>query len=481
MRGLAAIVVTLVACRPAGGDGSGSVAAGEVDASAGARVAEPASRRCMPSLPDPPPGGPADAGPAYVVVDGVGVLRLDDDGVTIALPHTDGRSWDPEVALGPSGELWVSDWDGITVLALDGKTRALPLGRDDVRAEQLRVRTATDVWAVTSSSEWELVHFDGKRWTSVRRRAQFPGRFDDNKIDALAVTSDAVWVSSWNGLWRGVGDDWQRVEPPEGTESSAALWVYRDRLIAGYIEEHFLRDGDAWRALDWPRDVRLNRAVGEVGLVAAPQLDGPSVLLGAVEGGGCISTSDPVHGSLVHTLAVDGSARAWLATEEALAVVDGTGRILAEWTAGTLEGLTGRIRAVVVVGAGPPRLPAAKPARKWEIVGRMETHRGSNPLAGAAIELCGALAGEDRCAPTSFRLATTTGTDGSFRFVGVPEGELHLVVHPPEDMEDCQSIFSESGHTIAPARDCPGTTSAPLRCDLGTLTECLPFEMPPPH
>jgi hypothetical protein len=204
------------------------------------------------------------------------------------------------------------------------------------------------------------------------------------------------------------------------------------------------------------------------------------VMLGSVDGEGCVATSDPIHGNHVHALTVDGSARVWLATEEALAVVDGTGRVLAEWTAGTLDGLTGRIRTVAVVGAGPQRLPAAKPARKWEIVGRLETHKQSRALAGTALELCGALVGEDRCAATSFRQATTTAADGSFRFVDVPEGELHLVVHPPEDVEDCDGIFSESGHVIAPARDCHGTASAPLRCDLGTLTECLPFEMPPP-
>jgi hypothetical protein len=343
----------------------------------------------------------------------------------------------------------------------------------------VRVRAATDVWAVTSA--WDVVHFDGERWTTVRRRGEFPGRFgDDNRVDALVATSDAVWVSSWNGLWRGVGDDWRRIEPPEGTDRSAELWVYRDRVIAGYGEEHFLRDGDTWRALDWRSGGSIQRAVGDVGLVAAPHIDGPTVLLGSVEGGGCVATSDPIHGGYVHSLVVDGSARAWLATEEALAVVDGTGRILAEWTMGTLDGLTGSIRAVAVVGAGPQRLPAAKPGRKWELVGRLETYRGSIPLAGTPIELCGSLAGEGQCASASHRQATTTAADGSFRFVDVPEGELHLVVHPPPDLEDCQGIFSVSGDVITPARDCHGTASAPSRCDLGTLTECLPFEMPPP-
>lgn len=419
-------------------------------------------------------------GPAYVVVDGVGVLRIADDGVSTKLRRADGSSWDPEVALGPTGELWLSDWDGITVLA-DGEARKRRLDRDGTRPERMTVRAANDVWAVTSDSEWDVVRFDGRQWATVRRRSQFPGTFSDNKIVGLAVTSDAVWVSSWNGLWRGVGDDWRRVAPPAGADGPAELWVYRDQVIAGYIGGHFLRDGETWRALGWPTDASVRRAVGEVGLVAAPRLDGPTVLLGAVEDGGCVATSDPIAGRYVHALAVDGAGRVWIATEEALAVVDGSGRILAEWTAGTLDGLTGRIRAVAVVGAGPRQLPAAKPARTWEIVGRLETHKRGKPLASTAVELCGALAAENQCARTSFLRATRTAADGSFRFVDVPEGELHLVVHPPADVEDCEGIFHVSGQTIAPARDCHGTASAPQRCDLGTLTECLPFEMPPPH
>jgi hypothetical protein len=436
--------------------------------------------RCTPSLPEPPPGGSAVEGPAYVVVDGVGVLRIADGGVSIKLRRADASSWDPEVALGPTGELWLSDWDGLTVL-MEGEFRKRRLDRDGTRPERMIVLAARDVWAVTSDSEWELVHFDDRGWATVRKRAQFPGRFDDNKIEALAVTSDAVWVSTWNGLWRGAGDDWRRIDPPDGVDAFAELWVYRDQLIAGYVGGHFLREGERWRALAWPSDVSVHRALNDVGLVAAPRLDGPTVLLGAVEGGGCLATSDPVSGRHVHAFAVDGSGRTWLATEEALAVVDSSGRLLVEWTAGTLEGLTGRVRAIAVVGAGPQQLPARKPARTWEIVGRLETHKRGTPLGNTAVELCSALAAENQCVRTSFLRTTTTAADGSFRFVDVPEGVLHMVVHPPADVEDCEGIFSESGHTIAPARDCHGSVDAPQRCDLGTLTECLPFEMPPPH
>lgn len=478
MRGLAAIALGLWGCRAAVHERDLPRPA---PAPAPAPVAEAGAPRCTPPRPEPPPGGPAAEGPAYVVVDGVGVLRLAEGAVSIALGRADGRTWDPDVALGPRGALWLSDWDGITVLAPDGAVRRHARLREGTRPERMVVRADDDVWAVTSDSEWDLIHFDGQRWATVRRRAQFPGRFEDNKIEGLAVTRDGVWVSTWNGLWRGVGDDWRRIDPPDGVEGPADLWAHRDRVIAGYLDRAFVREGETWRALDWPTDASLHRVVGEVGLVAAPRLHDPAVVIGAVRGGGCTATSTPVHGSHVHALAVDGSGRVWLATEEALAVVDDGGRVQMEWTAGRLEGLTGRVRAVVVAGAGPRRLPAARPARTWEIVGRMKTHRQGQPLAHAAVELCGSLAAPDRCAPTSSAQATTTAADGSFRFVDVPEGELHLVVHPPADVEDCQGIFSVSGHVLTPARDCHGSAAAPLRCDLGTLTECLPFELPPPR
>src|SRR6185436_10866718 len=118
------------------------------------------------------------------------------------------------------------------VLAPDGSTRPIPLTPSKPLFEHLTVRSPTDVWAVTSDTEWALMHHDGKRWTEVRRRDQFPGKFDDNKFTAFAVTNDAVWVSSWNGLWRGTGRDWQRVELPDKV-GSPELFVFKGQLIAG--------------------------------------------------------------------------------------------------------------------------------------------------------------------------------------------------------------------------------------------------------
>src|SRR5262245_9085744 len=140
MRVLVAIAVVLVACRTAGDAPTRSVAPSR-DSPAPVAAASAAPARCSPSL----SGGSATEGPAYVVVDRVGVLRIADGGVSIALRRTDGRSWDPAVALSPAGELWLSDWDGITVLALNGEIRKRAIDREGTRPERLTVRSRNDV------------------------------------------------------------------------------------------------------------------------------------------------------------------------------------------------------------------------------------------------------------------------------------------------------------------------------------------------
>jgi hypothetical protein len=63
----------------------------------------------------------------------------------------------------------------------------------------------------------------------------------------------------------------------------------------------------------------------------------------------------------------------------------------------------------------------------------------------------------------------------------VPEGELRLHVRPPASEEGCGGIFNVMGSTIVPSRDCQAAPGAPRVCDLGTLKQCFPFEMPPPR
>ncbi|MDC0669052.1 carboxypeptidase-like regulatory domain-containing protein [Nannocystis radixulma] len=433
---------------------------------------------CRPASLEPAIAAPAP-GPAYVLVEHVGVLRLDGGEPTTVWPLPKGTDANTiEMAVGPNGALWLSGWDGVVVLAPDGSVRRVREAKGGPRYEQLQVRADDDVWAVTSDIEWQVVHYDGKRWTPVRARKQFPGKYDDNKFASLAVNDEGVWVSSWNGLWRGQGGKWQQIDAPGGPGPGLMLWTYRGHLIVGAFDRRYVREGTGWRELAWPRTNSLTRAVGEVGLVAAPDTGHTKLMLAPVFAAGCTGVSEPVPGTWVTELTVDGSGRVWMATDVALAVIDGDGRKLAEWTLGALPGLAGSVEQIAVVGAGPSRLPAPRKPHTWEVVGRLTTYKGrGEPLANAAIELCPSPAHDDRCPPGPFTRTAKSAADGSFRLPEVAYGDFSIVVRPPAGLEDCDGPFTVNSHWLAPVTDCPADKP---RCDMGTLINCRPFEMPPP-
>lgn len=484
-----ALCAALAGCGPSSqnpprpGDPAGptatAIATATATASLGIAPAASQPSACQPSLPEPPIGGLAAAGPAYVLVDHVGVLRIDGGkAATVLTFPSESSLWGVDMASGPAGELWVSDWSGVRVIEPNGSSRSIALPKGGQRYEHLAVRSPKDVWAVTRDIEWAVVRYDGAGWRPVRKRGQFPGKYDDNKIIALKVTSEAVWVSCWNGLWRGADGQWQNVELPDKYEGLLDLFVYRDRLIAGNYDGYFIQEGAGWKRLSWPVHTRMNRAVGDIGLVASPSVAGATVTLKSVEGESCTAISDAMRGRVIHDLAVDQSGRVWVATDYSLAVLDRNGRLLHEWLPGTLDGLTGEARRVVVIGAGPAALPAAQPARTWEIIGRLEVYKSGGPLSNASLELC---PGNGGCAGAPFAMSATSGADGSFRFADVPEGEFQLHVRPPASEAGCGGIFNVMGRSIVPSRDCRAAPGAPRVCDLGIVRQCFPFEMPPPR
>lgn len=436
-----------------------------------------------PEAPAPPPSALSNA-PAYVLVKHTGVLRIDNSGVVVAKPMGESMSpWNTSVVAGPDGELWTSDWTGVTVVPLGSVTaRSIRTVKDGPLYEHLIVRSATDIWAVTSDIDWSVVHYDGKAWKAVRERRHFPGKFDDIKFTALQVTSSAVWVSTWNGIWRGVGKEWQKVEPPGNNEETIVdLFVYRDKLVAALRDGLFLREGTSWRKLGAPASLGHIWTVSDLGIVAGGGADNKQVLLSSIDDGGCVVTSAPLKGGVIHDIAIDQSGRVWVATDFRLSVLDRAGRVIAEWAPGTLEGLVGDSWRVAVAGAGPSNLPAPKAARSFDIIGRMVTYKSDSPLAGADLELCPDPDEERGCAGASFVKRATAQADGSFRFNDVPDGDFTIHVRPPPGMSDCDGIFRLKGKLVSPASDCKAVPAGGRVCDLGTLTQCLPFEMPPPR
>lgn len=440
----------------------------------------PASR-CQPlRLPDPVAPPP---GPAWLVVEGVGVLRIDDDSIRTHLaPAPDQRRWGSALLASDAGDLWLSDWSGLHHLDPAGVARTIPAPHFDALVSHRGV-----LWAVTSDIEWKILRREGERWIPERTRRDFPGRYSDNKFVALAAADGALWASSWNGLWRGEAGAWTAVDPPAPDAAMLDLWVRGDRLIAGDHDGAFLREGAAWRPIPWPRTGDIRRVVADSGLLAAPcrigqpcgALASPSearIVLTSVEGG-CVATSDPLPGSYVEHLALDDSGRAWVATDRGLALVAADGQLLGAWTHGALPGLTGAIVGLAVSGAGPRALPPARPVSAREVRARLTIYKNSAPLVGAALVLCSAIPERGACPRGALVRRATSDRDGRVLLHDVPDGEFWIGVQPPPELDACRSPFTVTGGRLHPAADCPGTGP----CDLGDLTQCIPFEMPPPR
>lgn len=422
-------------------------------------------------------------GPVFALVNHGGVLRIDEQGASVVKPVTRELSpWGTSLVARPDGELWASDWSGVAVLGpAPGAVRALRAGKGGPLFEQLAVRSPTDAWAKTSDSEWALVHFDGKSWSVAAERRRFAGRYEDNKLDSLVVTSEGVWVSTWNGVWRGTQGTWVKIATPGDARPSAALFVYRDKPLAASFDGVYLWESDAWRKLAVPAPLGRVWAVSDLGLIAGGGDENRRVVLASLTDPSCVIASSPLRGGVIHDIEIDGSGRLWVATELGLSVLDSAARVLGDWPLGTLDGLVGEVWRLSVASAGPARLPPPVTARRFDVIGRMVTYKSGAALANASLELCAGGNDERGCAGAPFVRRTIVDVDGTFRFQDVQDGDFYLQVRPPAKLADCEGIFSEMRSSVTPAVDCTGWAEGGRVCDLGTIRQCLPFELPPPR
>jgi hypothetical protein len=434
---------------------------------------------CDLSLPPPPPGDPPEAGPVYVLVNRVGLLRIDDDGVSVAIePRAKSNEfeWDigMEMVASAQGELWLSDWSGVRVVSPDGEVRQARPPHGAIY-KRLVVRSPTDVWGVTSDIEWSVDHFDGERWRGVGQRSDFPGYYDDNKFSDLAVNSQGVWVVSANGVWRGVDGRWERVSRDDQI-SLRWIWTYRDQVLLATEEGLLVREAETWQPHAWqPEDGPRNWTFSDLGIITEPGEDS-RIRLHSILGEGCGATSERLAGSWIRDIAIDGSGRVWAASDRVLTVLTPDGGIAAQWMPGALPKVTGEVVRLAVVGAGPERLLPAAEVRTYGITGRAVLENG-RPLPNARVELC-TMPGDEVCPRASLLGETLTGPDGSFHLDDIPENEFWLRVFPP-NIRDCEGPRSANEiRRVATARDCPAPAGQP--CDVGELVQCRMFEFPPP-
>jgi ligand-binding sensor domain-containing protein len=306
--------------------------------------------------------GGADA--AYIFVKGAGILRVQDSAVSTVLATPAALR---DLQIDREGALWASLRGVGVVRNLGG--HSVTLNPDSFA--KLAIRSPTDVWTI-NDSHGSVVHYDGRRWKTVRTRNSLAGAFEDNRLLDIVTDGRAVWVSSWNGLWRVVGERWTRIEPPpasvanseaenDGQPAAAfplSVLVAKPGLLACYLSGCFLSAESGWQPSHWPIERAHLQSAGAGNLVAGTSADGQAVVIARLDGSDKASTSESLPATGINDIAIDTSGRVWVATGAELIVLNASGRIVQRWKTDANSGQAGEIERVVIAGAGPAKLPA---------------------------------------------------------------------------------------------------------------------------
>ncbi len=320
---------------------------------------QPAAARQVPASES---GEPVDA--AYIFVKGAGILGVQ-DGVVKAVLQTQAALRDMQID--SEGVLWAS-LRGVGVVRIVGG-QTVTLNQESFA--KLAIRSPTDVWTI-NDSHGSIVHYDGRRWKTVRTRNSLTGAFEDNRLLDIVTDGRAVWVAGWNGLWRVLGGRWTRLDPPPAVASNneadsdgqpapafpLSLLVSKPGLIVCYLSGCFVSAETGWQPSHWPADKAHLQSAGAANLAAGASADGRAVIVARLDGSGVAGKSESLPATGINDIAIDPSGRVWVASGAELVVLDATGRTLQRWKASGVGEQTGEIERVVIAGAGPAELPA---------------------------------------------------------------------------------------------------------------------------
>jgi hypothetical protein len=366
------------------------------------------------------------AGPAYLAVDGTGLVKLDGGKVTKVLEHEYPIR---DMTMDAKGNLYAVAIGGAWKITGDKATRI-----DDDSAMMSFDRIAVGPDGVVWTIDYNGVHrYDGKAW-ALEPKATFTGvdLFYDVAVDAAG----RVWVVTPDTLWRKDGDKWAPLDPKD----VGGKQPYLKRVVAIASGEVFVAGSrgvfafkdNAWRDLDLeagyggPDELE----VGADGRIAGSGGVGDIVIAAPGQPGRDFGVAKVAKAKSADVIAVDGSGRAWVTTDNGLVILDGDGKLVQHWEPGTVAGITGEVQSAVVIGGGPA-LPQLGTAARGTVVGKV-IQKGK-PVAGATIELCASpstFIDKTPCSDAPVSRTTTTGADGTFSLADVPVGSYGFAVKP---------------------------------------------------
>jgi len=411
---------------------------------ASAKAVPGASNLDPPDKPLPAAGAP---GPAYFAVEGKGLIALavsaTDGQAQFSLVEGSPREGLRDLQRAPSGAVYVKAPEGIMKLDRGEGTSA---GKLDVVAKIDRNKLGNVHHLTVSADEKTLwvsslngvSRWDGSEWTLEPRETIGKGV---RVIEGIAVGAGGqLWLADSNSLHVRTETGWKDVTPvsdrkqffksiepgPNGEVFALASGaLYRCAGTATELVDVGLRG----RLLFQHLSVTNNGLVG---------FKSNKREVGRTQPGAALRTysakEDQVLADGIEHVALDERGRIWVVSRSGVSIV-GPGDERVDWPSSSVDMLSGTIKGVLVVGAGP-ELPSAGESKRGGLQGKLLV--AGVPLSGADVELCArpeVVFKESPCAKASTRLTGKTDEKGAFVIRDAPLGKYGIAAKVGEDWQ----------------------------------------------
>jgi hypothetical protein len=372
---------------------------------------------------------PGDPGPAFFAVDDKGVFAI--DGGTVTAIKKGPETLVHQMLVGPDGKPYLLAHEGVMRIE-DGTAKM-------IAKTSFKTTGSVDAFAIAADGHvWTagfkgVAHWDGKAWTLD----------DKTKLGAevkllkgIAIAKDGkVWVASSNALHVKDGDAWKEVDLGPAKDRRPFFDMVVAHPVTGAIHAAASTIVLEATAIDAVKEMPLaSQPVSSFGKIAFAQNGigvletDPKHVARLVEGATTtFERGKDFTGTRAHHIAVDGQGRVWVATDAGIAVL-GPATERVEWKTGSIPELAGKVKAMLIVGAGP-QLPEVGEVKKGTIKGKILIDGA--PLADADIEMCpepATLIKKSPCEDSPVKFAGKTAADGAFEFQSTPLGAYGIAV-----------------------------------------------------
>jgi hypothetical protein len=376
---------------------------------------------------EPPPTpakiDPAAAGPAYLAVEGTGIVQLDGGKITTIQPQQFVTS---HFAVGPGNVVYAAGIGGLFKIEHNRAVK-FPAPQENGSYDDLAVAPDGTLWLLDMTG---VEHWNGKAWINEPKST-----FGTTLLNRIAVdTAGHPWISTSDHLWK-LDGTWSKVD----TSFAGKETPYFGAIAAGPSGEvyesslagtRFWKDG-VWHVAPAKTEVGdfTRLFIGRDGRFAASG-SVAEIVIGAAGSKPHAIQLDKL-GAKAHRaeiLAIDAAGRTWIGSDNGVIVLGADDKLLQQWTPGTVAGITGKVTAIAVLGAGPS-LPTIGAASTGTVIGKVLTK--GQAVANATIELCDmplTMFEKTPCGSATTARTATTGADGTFSVADVPIGSYGFAV-----------------------------------------------------